>query len=155
MIQIIVGAILLGMMCFLVVVVFLVPQPQVIPQPPMLSYVGLGLAVAALPAAFVIPRIIRATAFNALTQQQPDDGADANALFGSYMTSTIVNGAILEGPVFMNTIAYMQERQPFSLLVAGGLIILVMTLTPKLSRAEGWLNEQLQRLNDERSRQLA
>ena len=125
------------------------------PQPLVLSYVGVGLAVASLPMAFLIPRTIRATAFNALTQQQPDVDADTNALFGSYMTSTIVNGAILEGPGFLNIIAYLQERQPISLVVAGGLILLVMTLTPKLSRTEGWLNEQLQRLNDERSRQLA
>ncbi len=76
---------------------------------------------------------------------------EAGWLAQGYQTTTIIAGALLEGPTFANLYAYMQEQQIYSLIIGGILLLGMIALFPPRSRIENWLNNQLRLLDEERS----
>jgi len=108
----------------------------------------------------VVPRLIVAANLRQIADgtwrpqnsQMRIPDTDAGKLGADYQMKTIVSAALLEGASFFALVAHMIEGHMISLVVAGILLLGVLSLFPTTGRVEGWMEEQ-QRLVEEQ-RQL-
>ena len=75
---------------------------------------------------------------------------DAGKLLAVYQTALIIGAALLEGATFFLAIAYFLEGQILSLIVAGVLMGLLVARFPTRSRVAGWIDRELERIDQER-----
>ncbi len=75
---------------------------------------------------------------------------DAQCLFMVFQTRTIAGAAMFEGCAFFATICYLIEGRPASLVLAVCLILGVAAHFPTPARAIGWIERQLDLLEQER-----
>ena len=172
--QIIVAALVMGVVSFLVIVLLFVPRsimlapvpaaagpagaPMPAPLPaglPIITYIALAMGISVLVLSFVVPNLIVSRARSQMAKgtapkigkAQEEDGA---AFLPTYQTQLIVGAALLEGGAFFAAIAYMLERSPLALLAAGVLLGLLVTRVPTIERVRGWIEKQLDLLLQER-----
>jgi hypothetical protein len=165
--QIIVFALVMGIVSFLGVVVFIRhgPNPPNAANNtgPMLTYLGIGFAALMLVLHFVLPllfvsnvrRLIVKGAWNPAGRGDPvsaehlsrmSDADKLCSLFPLYQSQLIVSAAVLEGAAFFNLIAYLLEGDVVSLVVVGLLLAVMLVRFPTNNRAERFLSEQLELL---------
>ena len=154
--QIIVGALALGVIVFIGVTIFLVAQnaKAVIPDKPFLTYTSLGMAFMVVVAWLVVPNTVVAKMRKAIIDGDSSDwGLVKNVpnsaqlglvvpLAAAYQTKTIVAAALLEGAAFFCTVAYLIEHQSVALYVAIALAFFILLQIPTLSRFESWLDSE-------------
>lgn len=151
--QIIVGALALGIINFLLIVVFVIrPQAPGAPAGEMLqTYMSVGGAAVAVVASFVVPMVLAGS----MRKSLPDSSAVSNTagakgeanimpLTQVYQTLLIIRCAILEGAAFFCLIAHMIERQTITLAVAGVLLLVLLAQFPFRSRVESWIENELE-----------
>jgi hypothetical protein len=161
--QIIIFTMTLGLVVFLVIVLFLRAQPKPAPpqaaaQPaqdlPVISYAAIAFAVAAVPMSLLVPSgVVKAgrkqiaremwtpPAHSAVSFPQGPMG-DTLRLAGLYQTSLIIGAALNEGPAFFALIAYFLEGLPAILGLAALLILGVAARFPTRARVEQWIDAQ-------------
>jgi hypothetical protein len=139
--QIINGAIVGGAVVALAVLSVLRtqnPLPQ--PDPPLVSYILLGVAAASAAAALVVPAQMAAAARRRLAA--PGAPPDSGAWYAQYQTCLITRLAQLEGPALALAIAWFLEGWPPALVAAVVLIVLMLLQFPTVSRVERWIEAQ-------------
>jgi hypothetical protein len=157
--QIIAAALAAGIGTFFAVV--LVVSANAIPAAappagPLISYIAAAVGLAGVFAWAVAPRIITGSIRQAIVhgKSTPQAGLSQNLpmteerlqirpIIAMYQTSLIAGGAILEGAAFFNLVAYMIEQQPMNLVVAGVLLLLLLSQIPTASRVESWIESEL------------
>jgi pilus assembly protein TadC len=155
--QIITMALALGPAAFLAIAIFLragdaTPKPDM----PMLTYVAIGVAAMGVVGRFIVPNVVVVSGRQAIARETSDvNKADAPAdvasrLYTLFQAKTIVAGALLEGPAFLAVLAYWQEGQLLSLVVAGVLILGMLLGFPVRTAVEHWIEEQLHELRGQR-----
>jgi hypothetical protein len=163
-IQIIVGALIAGVLVFTGFVLVRGPDNQApIPngQAPILSYAAFGVFAAALLIWAIVPNglagrevaKIATGTWTAPTGQtiSPDAfGTDLAKLFAVLQTKTIIAGALLEGPAFMADGAYMIERQLPTLGVVACAVLLMLITFPTRKRVQQWLEKQQKYIDESR-----
>jgi hypothetical protein len=172
--QIIVGAMTAGAALFLAIAWIL--GPQVKPPGPMLpvslTLIAFVLAGAGFAARFFVLRNITSKARREIANgiYQPvglmrptslpspdtadnrrDPHRDAKYLLSVFLHKTIVSAALFEGWAFFATIAYLIEGDPVSFALAAFLVLGVGAHFPTHSRAIGWVQGQLDTLEQERA----
>ncbi len=164
--RIIALAIIGGIVGLLVIVLAVIPAPRNGPGigPPglerlFLSLVAVLLLVACGAASVLLPWLLTQSALRKIargTWQPPpqanpgDYGSDAARLLAVRQTSHIVGLAPLEAAAFFACIAYMMERQPLALAVAGVALLLILIQFPTQGREEAWLERQTEWLAEAR-----
>jgi hypothetical protein len=172
--QIIVAALVMGVVSFLVVVLLFVPKSMMLapvlaeagpagaaaPAPPpaglpIISYIALAMAVSVLVLSFVVPKLIVSNARSQIAKgTAPKTGkaeeAEAAEFLPVYQTQLIIGAALLEGGAFFAAIAYMLERSPLALVAAGVLLGLLVTRFPTTERVRAWIEKQLELLQQQR-----
>jgi hypothetical protein len=162
MLQIIVGAMTTGCIFFLIIVLLIAGGPDKSVNPsPVLTYVALVFAAAAVVARVIVPGIVAGQARRRIRQSQGDlptasteptkQHSDADRLAHGFAVRTILAAAMLEGAAFLFLVAYMVERTPHSVVFAIILIVALAAHFPTASRAEGWIQHQIRLLDEERS----
>ena len=151
--QIIVGALALGIINFLLVVVFVIrPQGQGAPVgQPLLTYLAVGGAALAVIASFIVP-VVLAGSMRKTTPDSSVDSKTAGAIEDSnilplvqmYQTLLIIKCAILEGAAFFCLISHMIERQTITLVTTGVLLLVLLAQFPTRSRVEAWIESDLE-----------
>lgn len=147
--QIIAGALMMGLMTFGCVTIVLngSGEPKA-PQQPLLTYMGAGLALLLTLTRFAIVPFITKSQISALTKNR-DASGDASEwkqrqpYFMAYQTGIIIGFAMLEGPGFFNLIAYLSEGQTLSLGVVAGLLLLMAATFPTRGKIDSWVDDQL------------
>ena len=76
---------------------------------------------------------------------------DEGLLMAALQMKTIIGCAILEAAAFANAFSYMEERNIFSLAVTMALVLMIVAHFPLRLWLDGWLERQLQWLEEERS----
>ncbi len=168
--QIIVGALALGCVFFLVIVL-MIPRPaaeQAGEAGPLLSYVAFAFLVAAIVARSVVPGVVVRTGrrsiargtFRISTVEETASQArrealeqmgDAGRLLVLFQTKTIIATAILEGATFFLLIAYMMEHYAPVLVIAVAMITAIAAHMPTSRGVVHWIEDQLRLLREERS----
>jgi hypothetical protein len=145
--QIVVGAMATGVVFFAAIVWTIVPPPAVVPAgQPIITYVAAPFGFAAVSAAFFVPGLIQANFRRAIASGKPLATNIANQIPAplrevgqlgiACQTVLIVRAALLEGAAFIALVAYMLERQTLSLVVAGGLLLVLLGGFPTRAKLE-------------------
>ncbi|MCE9548432.1 MAG: hypothetical protein K8T25_23400 [Planctomycetia bacterium] len=160
--QIIVVGLVLGVTTFLLFVLFKPrdaaaanPNPQ---GQPIIFCVTLAMAVSALIARAVIPRMADKAARQKIAREMATDASDLPdrpgcgiaLLLGAYQTRTIVSAALLEGPTFALLISYMIEGFWPALVIAVAFICGIAAHIPTVARVSAWLELQSRLIRDDR-----
>jgi hypothetical protein len=101
----------------------------------VLSLVGAAGALLQLGLYFVVPRLIRD---NATRQAGPGD----QKLVQAYQTGLIVGLALLEGAAFFNLVAYMVEKQWWTITIVAALLFWMLLAFPTRTRVTQWLESR-------------
>lgn len=164
--QIIAGALLVGVSSFFAVALFLVhgqhegkglgaqgkgnaPPPDF----PIVTAVGVGWLAITAPLAFILPgtinrrllpKVASGTWPPAGTVAPPPLGplTTGMKLLGVYQSTMIVGLALLEGTAFFGCIAYLLEASPWALGIIGIAVALQLLKFPTYSRVRSWLEQQ-------------
>lgn len=124
------------------------------PKEPVMALIAAGFAVLATVArAIVVPLVIatqrrKIARAMQLPATEHEGAADANEVIEKqlYMVwqinKLILEAAILEGAAFFNLVAYIEERQWWSLAVAGSLLASMAASFPTRRRGEDWIRIQ-------------
>jgi hypothetical protein len=159
--QIIVGALALGIVNFLLVIVFAIkPQAQQNPiGQSLMTYLAVAGAVLAVLASIFIPFLLaapmRKSALDASAGSKATgskDETNIGPLAQMYQTQLIVRCALIEGAAFFSLVAYMLEGQTTALATAGVLLLILLAHFPTRSRLEAWIESEL--VVSEQMRQL-
>jgi len=154
--RIIVFALIAGVSVFLMFVLF-TRQPA--GEWNILTTMGLVLASMGVIASIVVPRIAASGMARSIGQgtwsnaQGFTPSTDEGKLAMGYQTTTIIAAALLEGPAFLNTFAYLQDGHVISLGVVALMIVGMLTLVPTESRVVNWIDEKMRIIKDEQSMQ--
>ncbi len=165
--QIIVAALIMGVVSFLAIIVLFLPAQGLMvaapgggapgPAPadsalPLITYIAVAMGLADLALSFVIPSfsVIKARREIAQRGASKIKGDDTGALAQVYQTQLIIGAAMLEGGAFFAAIAYMLERNPIALGMALVLLVVLAALFPIRDRISTWLDHQLGLLREER-----
>ncbi len=140
--QIIVGALLLGVAVFAGIAVFN-RQQQNKPGPavPVVSYTAIGFAVVAFASRLVLMSIFAATARKSFARVGSE--VDLKRWLDLYQTRMIVGAALLEAPAFCALLGYLVEGAPWALGLAGVMWLALAWLHfPTRERVAAWIAAQ-------------
>lgn len=170
--QIIVGALTMGVISFMAIVLLLLNEPPHPPQgvpaasrPPVITYVAVAFGASILVASFVVPRLVVDSGLRGLVKtgastaaatgdagaKQIKPSVAAHELLPLFQTQLIIGAALAEGGAFFATIAYMLEHQYLALGVAAALLAVLLSKFPTVDRVEGWLDDKMSRLGEMRT----
>lgn len=164
--QIIVGALLLGVVTFGLIVVAVVVGPQQLqPRADMMTIMAAAFALVSIGASLLIPQMLVAAARRQIATgkwQPPAPGAmmppalaelgEAGQLVMVYQTAMIVGAALLEGAAFFGIIATMIEKSSLALAVSGVCVVLLLAKMPTIGRLSNWLDAQSRAMEADRMR---
>lgn len=152
--QIIAGALPLGLICFLAIVLVLgggQQQQQPVPGLPMVSLVAAAGFVGCVLLSFIFPSAITRTGLRQIvdgTWKEPEGvksepvSSTPAKLLSLRQTTMIVGLAPLEGAGFFGCAAYLVEHQVAVLSIAGVAILLMLLRFPTAGRVSAWLEQQ-------------
>ena len=163
-IQIICGAISMGPLVFLLIVIFAIPPGAAgaLAGPPVITYAAIAFAliVMAVRAPLINMMVSRERKQIAQGLYRSSDGrmagdfiantGDAGRLFLVYQKRMIFGAAMLEGCTFFLIIAYLIERTPYALAGAILLLLALLAQIPTRANIERWIEEQYQLIEKER-----
>jgi hypothetical protein len=166
--QIIIFALVMGLVFFLGIVVFLrlqvkpgaLPAAAAAPALPVITVVAFTVAATLVPLSLLLPRLVSDSACKKLAagawappQKRAGDPAstgDVASLAQIYVSQKIVGAALNEGPAFLALIAYMIEGNLAALALAVALIVGVALRFPQRAAVEQWIDDRLVRLQMDR-----
>jgi hypothetical protein len=152
--RIIHAALLLGCVSFGAVIVFIRLQQQqpLAPNPPMLSYIGIAVAVSTVLAFLIVPsmllngwrrRLARGESPFPVTIQPAPAKDDDDAQYATILqTHFIIRAALLEGTIFYQLIAYLVEGQPWTLGLAVFFWLVLLAKFPTDTGTRRWIEAQ-------------
>ncbi len=156
--QIIIGALALGVAGFAMVVLWLQPERAAVAGRHINSLIASSMAVVALMASMIVPRVIGASMRRAIAAGKPlgqnipapvaTELGDVGALTAVYQTTRIVAAAILDAAACYNLVAYMLEQQSINLVFAAALLVAILGKFPTRGTVEYWLNNELKQIEE-------
>jgi hypothetical protein len=164
--QIIVAALIMGVIFFLAIVLVVVPpfanKGNGLPAN-LITYLALGIGAANLVLSFVVPGLVTANGRRQIAREVPaktndaekplrlvDATSDTPRLAILYQTQLIIGAALLEGAAFFNGIAFMLERQPITLFACVVLLVAMAWRMPTSDRVNAWIDGQAMQLQEDR-----
>jgi hypothetical protein len=171
-VQIIVGALMAGILFFLAIALVVRPPTKLLPlsAPGVITMIAIGFAGLLVILRPLVLRILVARARRQILAGtfrapgvQPGGTAgtntgfnaglppgDAGSLMAVFQGKIIVGAAMLEGGAFFAAIAYLVEGGPIALALAVVLWLGIAAHFPNLPRVIGWIERQLEWLDQER-----
>lgn len=135
--QIITGALIAGVVIFALVALIISPERPA-PQP-FIAYVAILVAAQLVVLRFFIPSlVVKARLKDAKVNARNFPLTQLPPLF---QTKLIVGLGLLEGAAFFNLVAYLLERQWFSIVTAGVMLLLLVMMFPTLNKYERWVDD--------------
>ena len=148
--QIIAGALMMGVITFLGVVLVII-KGNVLGQgkPGIVTMIAAGFAGLMIVNQLVIPSIITKTRLNQI-KSQDSDGQNSElklaSLLSIYRMQLIITLAFLEGAAFFNLVSVMIEHHVISLIAAIVLLGLMAVRFPTRTKVSWWVQDRLREL---------
>jgi hypothetical protein len=161
--RIVAGALLLGCLVFLGIVLFMVlglrdgRGTALVQDVPILSLAAVAMLAVCGPLAFLLPARITRLALGQIlagTWTMPPGGdprafASGGAKLLAVRQMTLIVGlAMLEGTAFLGCVAYLIEAHPLALGVVGVALALMLCQFPTEGRVRAWLERQADALGE-------
>ena len=148
--QIIAGALMMGVITFLGVVL-VITKGNVLGQgnPGIVTMIAAGFAGLMIVNHLVIPSIITKARLNQI-KSQDSDGQNSElklaSLLGIYRMQLIITLAFLEGAAFFNLVSVMIENHVISLIAVVVLLGLMAVRFPSRTKVSWWVQDRLREL---------
>jgi hypothetical protein len=169
--QIIVGALIQGVVLFLAIVLYISEPPKPEGGPglilglPMLTLTATVFGVIVLTASFLVPRMVADSSLRELVKSgasgatKPDGAgakqvypaAEAERLLPLFQTQLTIGAAMAEGAAFFAGISFMLEHHYLALGVAGVALAVLISKFPTADGVRAWLDDAMARLQGFRS----
>ena len=134
--QIIAGALVMGVVTFGLVAVFIVGAFDEPADGFIISAIAAAFASGAFVMHLVVPGMMTASS------RGDAAAADESSLYQIYQVRMIVGLAMLEGAAFFNIIATILEHNWWSLAIAGVLVLWMLAMFPTTTRVKHWVETQ-------------
>jgi hypothetical protein len=135
--QVIVAALVMGVVLFGVVALVLNPEvPPVNADLPLVSLIAVGFSVLSVVGSFVVPNML------VRPLEEAGGGRDDGTLIVLYQTRLIIGASLCEGAALFTLIAYMMEGVPIILAATVFMLLLLIARFPIVSRVRDWLEQQ-------------
>ncbi|MFV0444525.1 MAG: hypothetical protein ACK5Q5_13225 [Planctomycetaceae bacterium] len=134
--QIIAGALVMGVVLFLVVAIAVLGALRKTSAGEQFSLIAAGFAIAAWVLHLVLPGAMANAAASG------DKSAFVEKLCTIYQGKTIIALALLEGAAFFNVCALLVEHNWWSLVVIGALLLQMLFEFPTVTRVRQWIETQ-------------
>lgn len=145
--QIICGALMMGVMSFLGIAVFLhLGKAQPAPAVPMIAYMAAGMAALIVIVRLVISVPVTKSAIKQMTAIRPVNDIQKLDLYAAYQVQMIVSCALLEGAAFFNLVSFIIDGQLWTLGIVAALLAMMAVSFPTFERVDGWADDQLRQL---------
>jgi hypothetical protein len=147
--QIIISAMLVGIVVFLGIVLVLHQQGLFgVPPAPIsvVSLVAAGQFVICFAVWLILPPGLIQSGLVRIARSAADPVSDLRQLLILRQTTLIVGGALMEGAAFTALIGYLLEKQPYALGIALACVLLIVVTFPTFDRITQWLAVQMDRL---------
>ena len=139
--QIIVGALVLGVLNFAAVAAFIrTTGPQGPPNQAFITYVALASAGIATVAHFIVSTVMTGQLRKSFVG---DREGSVRPPAQAFQTLLIIRSAILEGAIFFCLVSYMPEGQTIAMVAAGVLLLLLLVQFPTMGRMSAWVENEL------------
>jgi hypothetical protein len=141
--QIINGALVMGVVVFLAFVILTTQNQQ--PQPPRGTYYALGFLTIGIIISLAIRMPINRHLLKQASQEKVFDPYSDKVFFALapiYQTERIIKLAIIEGGAFYNIVTYMQEGVWWSLAAAGLALALMLVGFPTRATINAWIERR-------------
>jgi peptidoglycan/LPS O-acetylase OafA/YrhL len=160
--QMIVAALVVGVLVFAGVVYFMNMGGQPPQGQPMISMIMAALGATVIVARFFIPGLVVQSSCRGIADgtwkpaasNQPGYLPPSNErekLLSVYLSKTIIGAALLEGGAFANLVAYLLEGQWYSLIFGIALALAIAAGMPTKTGVESWVDRQLRQVEEIRS----
>jgi NADH:ubiquinone oxidoreductase subunit 6 (subunit J) len=154
--RIVLLALIMGIVSMMVIFVMMrsdLNAPQRPNQPILSYYVACPFTAVLLLVQIFLPKQIAQVAIRriAATKPQTEEKPVTQRLVDVYQSQMIISSALLEGPAFLNCIAYFMEGSLLNLGLAGGLASLILLKFPTQFRIMRWMEEQLDYIHQRRA----
>jgi hypothetical protein len=151
--QIIVAALAIGCLTFAAIAVVLKSAPEPAEDEdrfPVVTSMALAFGGFALGAQAVLSPLLLKQTRQSLVQQEGTSPDDAMRILSGYQTSTIVVAAFAEGACFFNLVAHMIDGSPYTLAMAGLLVLTILMRFPTVNGVADWLEREMRLVKEER-----
>jgi hypothetical protein len=173
--QIIIGALVAGVIVFLVIAVFvqLHPGRPAVANPgqnpprstamPVLTLTACVFAATMMPLSIVVPKLMvdatrkriaadknKLSASSGASALDAQLRSDVHQLAGAYQSQKIVGAALNEAVAYLATMAYLIEGNYLALGLAIALLGAVAARFPRRAAVEQWIGDQFERLSAQR-----
>ena len=144
-IQIIVGALIMGVIGFAGIISVITDWNAVHSDFSILTILGVAVGLMMCLASMIVPSMIGQsagqTAIGAVKSRgnKLDSEDGLNALVSTYQTMTVVRNAMLESAAFLNVLLFMIDHSLVSLAVMAGVIVLMLVTFPRATSIYGWI----------------
>jgi hypothetical protein len=156
-VQIIVGAMGIGVATFFGIAILLVQQHAQFARAGSrgLTYASIAVALLVTVAYMIVPRLIGERMRQAVIDGKSDDWGivknmpnadklgDLVPIMAIYQTRMIVGIALLEGAAFLACIAYLFEHRRITIIIAAALLVGILSQLPTFARVEAWAEDEL------------
>ncbi len=155
--QIIVVAMVLGVIILLVVAAVagptLKPLPEQDGRAPVVTYVAIAAAISALFARAFVSNLVVTAGRRKIAQRLAEASPDAivdGELYRLFYTKTVIRCSLIEGPALFLGVAYLVERNHLALGVSIAMVLFLALHFPTRSGMAGWTDDQRRRMELDR-----
>jgi hypothetical protein len=152
-IQVIILALVLGIVALLAIAVFLragggLNRPV---GPPVLSYVAFVFAAVGLVSSAFVPELFVSISRRKLARAaDAPSSLDEKALWQIYSSRAVIGGALAQGTAFLNLIAFMVEGNILCVALTLVALAFIALRFPSVEKATDWIEHQRQVIADQR-----
>lgn len=148
--QIITGALMMGLIMFGVIANVLVFGGEGLKDKPPLECIvplmAVGFAVLIIINHFIVPETVINTSINTLKGQVELNEITKGHFFPIFQVGLIIRLALLEGAGFFNLVAFIIDKQWWSLAVVALLLALMAIRFPTMGQVDAWAEDRLRQL---------
>ena len=147
--QIICGALIMGVVGFTAIAIFIkVGQQNAVPAADniVIAYLGAGFAALCIAVRFIVPSQTVNTGVQQLLKTRRADDLTRRDFYQLYQIQMIVGCAVLEGAGFFNGISYLIAGQSWSLAIIAGLVGLMGSSFPTVNKVNNWADDRLRQI---------
>ncbi len=153
--QIVIGALTMGVVIFLGIAMALreggLVEFKPVHDPSGIRYLLLGIAGFLLLAGLVVPGLVVSARRRQIAGHPKSALAELmDQLLGLFHVKTLVGAALMEAAAFLAIITYLLYGAVAALIAAGVFAALLLLQVPTWGRIERWLEDQMHRLGEER-----
>ena len=118
-------------------------------EPGLLAWIGLGFFAVLFVQHLIIPQVVVGNVLKSVSADELRNGTEAEKiqqLIPAFRTQHIIGCALLEGPAFLNLVAYLIDDFVGNLAVAILVVVMLAMKIPSATSIQWWAEERIREI---------